>query len=387
MRRSWADDTRAVEVRRAAVSWREAGVIDVATLEAIRAAYPNPRHTLAPAWKVLIFVVVSVATCALFFGVVELTGRGDSPAPWMVFGAILALLTEVLRDSRFSGNGSDAAASFWAVFFLVIGSGLILLSRRTGDSPTVTVVLILACVGFAAACWHWGYATYGALAAAALFAFLGRFPGGRLWWILSAVALIAATAARFDRAALPPPLRRAVAAVFAVSAVALYSACTRYSVDRRLIEELQEDSVAGGTSGALIRLLSTVATVVLPLVFLAWGIRARRTLVLDLGLLFTASSIAMLRYYVHLAPLWVVLTVGGAALILGALWLNRFLRHSPEGEWGGFTASTLFAGRRAGTIQTAAVLAGFQSEPTAAQTGDVSTGGGRFGGGGASGEF
>ena len=199
MRRSWAENARAVEVRQAAASWHEAGMIDAATLEAIRAAYPNPRHTLAPAWKVLIFVVVSIATCALLFGVAELASRIDSAALWMVFGAILALLTEVLRDSRFSGNGSDAAASFWAVFFLVIGSGLIFLSRRTGDSPTVTVVLIVACVGFAAACWHWGYATYGALAAAALFAFLGRFPGGRLWWILSAAALIAATEARLEQ--------------------------------------------------------------------------------------------------------------------------------------------------------------------------------------------
>ena len=387
MRKSWADAARAAEVRDAARSWREAGVIDAETLDAIRAAYPSPRQKLAVAWRVLIFLVVSVAAWAIFLGVSQLMSRFDSPALWMVVGGVLALSTEALRDSRFAGNGSDAAVSFWAVFFLAIGSGLALLSFHKDEAPVITLVLLLFGLGFAAACLRWGYSAYGAFASASLFGFLGRFPGGRLWWILGAAALIAAAAARLDRATLPPSHRRAVAAVFAVSAVALYVACARYSLGRRFIEELQESSTAGAPPGAFLRVLSSVATAVLPLVFLAWGIRARRTLVLDLGLLFTVSSIAMLRYYVHVAPLWIVLSLAGAALILGALWLNRFLRNAPGGERGGFTASTLFAGRRTGTIQAAAVLAGFRSEPAAAETGGVSPGGGRFGGGGSSGEF
>ncbi len=125
----------------------------------------------------------------------------------------------------------------------------------------------------------------------------------------------------------------------------------------------------------------------MPIVFLAWGVRTRRTLLIDLGLVFAAASLATLRFYVHLAPLWALLTVAGTALVLGALGLNRFLRRGSNGERNGFTAAPLFSGRRAETLQTAAVVAGFASAPARAREGELAPGGGRFGGGGASGDF
>jgi hypothetical protein len=90
----------------------------------------------------------------------------------------------------------------------------------------------------------------------------------------------------------------------------------------------------------------------------------------------------------------VLLTLAGAALVLGALWVNRFLRRSPggkgegEGEHKGFTADPLF-GRRTEALQAAAVVAGFTAPaaPVEARGGDLTTGGGRFGGGGSSAEF
>ncbi len=109
---------------------------------------------------------------------------------------------------------------------------------------TLTVVALLTAVLFGVACVHWGYAAYGAFAAMSLYILLGRFPGGRVWWILAGTALIGLAYARLDRPDLPP-LRRAVAAVLAVSAVALYVAVNRFSLDQRWIEEL-EDAFFGG---------------------------------------------------------------------------------------------------------------------------------------------
>src|SRR5262249_13171781 len=62
-----------------------------------------------------------------------------------------------------------------------------------------------------------------------------------------------------------------------------------------------------------------------------WGLRSRRTLVLDTGLVLAALSLVTLRFYVHLAPLWILLAVPGWALVLLALGLHRWLRRGPGG--------------------------------------------------------
>lgn len=392
MRTAWAHETRIAEVRRAAEAWRGAGTIDAKTLFAIEAAYPEPRPRLAAAWRVLIFFLVTLAIGAIFSGI-AIASADAATAVAIVFGALLAFATEILRGSRLAGNGSDAAASFSAIVYLLAGIALAWLQLgHGGEEPLITSLLALAVVLFAAACVHWGYAAYGALAAASFFLLLGRAPAGRLWWVLAGTVLAVLAYVRLDRA-YPPPLRRAVGGVLAVSAAALYVAVNRYSLDNRWIESLRAAGHSEtGPATEVLDLFSAAATALLPIVFLWWGIRARRSLILDLGLVFSAASLVTLRFYVHLAPLWLLLTVAGAALILTSLWLNRWLRTGSGGERGGFTAAPLFSGRRE-SLQAAAVVAGFtgpaaHAPATAASPGgDLSTGGGRFGGGGASGDF
>jgi hypothetical protein len=386
MKRAWADAARVGEVREAAQAWREAGAIDAPTLEAIRSAYPESRPELSKAWTVLIFFLVTMAVHTVSFGVFA-AFRMESAAVVIFLGAVLAIGADFLRGSRFAGNGSDAAVSFWAIAYLLVGVGFSLGEAWHDEAATITTILAGTVALFAAACIRWGFAIYGTLAAAALFGLLGRFPGGRLWWIVGAAALLALAFRNLDRAALAPPHRGAVAGVFAVAAIALYVAFNRVSVDEHWVEALlRSTSHSAAPAHGLLRALSTAATALLPPAFVAWGIRTRRTLILDLGLAFTAASLVTLRYYVHLAPLWVILTLAGAALVLGALGVNRRLRRSPGGESLGFTADPLF-GRRSEGIQAAAVVAGFTPAPAPAQAGDLTTGGGRFGGGGSSGDF
>jgi hypothetical protein len=384
MRKSWADAARIIEVRQAARSWRDAGLIDATTLEAIDADYPDPRPRLAPAWRVLIFFLVTVAIHAVFVGLSM--AHAGTAGSWVVFGIALAAVTEVLLASRFAGNGSDAATSFWAVVDLVIGIGILLTEGASRNfDEAITLVLIAAVILFAAACVHWGFAIYGTFATAAFFLTLGRFPFGRAASFLAGVILIGISRRNLDRP-YPPPLRRAVSGVFAVSAVALYVAINRYSIDARWIERLQAHSSLVAASDA-VRALSAIATALVSLIFPVWGVRSRRNLILDLGLAFAAASLVTLRYYVHIAPLWAVLTLAGTALVLIALRLDRVLRRAPGGEIGGFTSAPLSSVKGAEAIQAAAVIAGMTSSPPAARSGELSPGGGGFGGGGASSEF
>ncbi|HEY2797016.1 MAG TPA: hypothetical protein VGK26_03940 [Thermoanaerobaculia bacterium] len=386
MKKTWADAARGAEVRDAAAAWRDAGAIDAPTLEAIRAAYPESRPELSKPWIVLIFFLVTMAVHTVSFGVFA-AFRMESAAVVIFLGAVLATAADFLRGSRFTGNGSDAAVSFWAITYLLVGIGWSLGEASHDEAATITTILVAAVAFFAAACVRWGFAAYGTFAAASFFGLLGRFPGGRLWWVAAAAALLALAFRNLDRASLAPPHRNAVAGVFAVAAIALYVALNRVSVDQHWIEALlRAPSREPGTSHGALRVLSTAATALLPPAFVAWGLRARRTLILDLGLAFAAASLVTLRYYVHLAPLWLLLTAAGAVLVLGALWLNRLLRRSPGGVRGGFTADPLFSGRSEG-LQAAAVVAGFTASPAPARSGELSTGGGRFGGGGSSGEF
>jgi uncharacterized membrane protein YgcG len=101
-----------------------------------------------------------------------------------------------------------------------------------------------------------------------------------------------------------------------------------------------------------------------------------------------ALSLVTLRHYVHLAPLWVVLTLAGAALVGLALAAERTLRRAPGGEIAGFTADPLFADeRRAQALQIVPVVAAFTPAATVAEGEGFAGGGGKFGGGGASEKF
>jgi len=111
--------------------------------------------------------------------------------------------------------------------------------------------------------------------------------------------------------------------------------------------------------------------------------------VLDTGIVLLALSLVTLRHYVHLAPLWAVLTLSGALLLVLALAVERALRRAAGGEIAGFTADPLFSDeRRQRALQIVPVAAAFTPAPSApAEEKGFAGEGGRFGGGGATEKF
>ena len=385
MRRAWVDTAGVAEVRDAARGWRKAGAIDEATLAAIEAEFPHSRVELARAWKVLIFVLVSVAVVGVQVGVFGFNPKGS--ATFFVFAVILAAATEILRGSRLTGTGSDAATSFWAAVMLIIAYGILLDAGKSRGSLTATIAL--AGGVWAGACVRWGFSLYGAFAAVAGFLVLARLPFGRVAWGFGGAALCVITARLSAQRRLASPRRRAFAAVFVVSALALYGAINLYSLDYRMVELLDMGTPRWGP-GALpagARLASAVATALVPIAFIVWGLRARRRLVLDTGAVLAALSVLTVEYYVRFGS--VTITAFGLALIGLALWLNRRLRQAPGEEIRGFTASPLFSAESS-TLSPAAALAAAATVPVSPHStddADFSAGGGKYGGGGATGTF
>ncbi len=391
MKAAWVDAARRDEVREAAAGWKSAGAIDAATLAAIEAESPAGGRALAPFWRVVIFVLVSVAVNTLFAGAFTFaSGQAIAPA-LLVYGAILGACAEAARSSRFHGTAAPPAIAFWAAVDLTVGFGALLTQNlHVEDKPALTLAFAFAAAAFGLADARWGYAAFGVLSTVALFLFLARFPEGRLLWAAAGALVVIAATRRLDRSAFAPPHRRTLEGILVVGAVAFYAAVNLYSVDRGFVESLRSFSENAPPRPAAVRLLAAVGTAVVPAVFVGWGIRSRRRLLLGLGGLLAVCSLVTLRYYVHLAPIWSLLAACGAALILGALALNRWLRNAPGGERNGYTVSPLFSGIGSGGVSAAAAVVGFAPGLGPAPelpAGDYSPGGGRYGGGGASGSF
>ena len=237
--------------------------------------------------------------------------------------------------------------------------------------------------------WRSGSPVFVALSAGALFGYLGGLPHGRMLWLLAGAVLTGIAARRLDDGRLAPSHRVGAAVLTVIGIGAVYAGVNMYSLDERLLEHLARlapgrEALPRGAFPAAV-----LATALLPLAVLAWGLRSRRTFLLDTGIVLLALSLVTVRHYVHVAPLWVVLTLSGTLLVVLALMVERALHRSPAGEVAGFTADPLFTDeRRQQALQVVPVVIAL-TPPAATPTHDpgFTAEGGRFGGGGAQEKF
>jgi hypothetical membrane protein len=383
---------RAAEVHEAAQGWLRVGAIDEPTEHAIREAYPDPCITPSAVWRALTAcVVAAVILCT--FGAFSLAFRSDQTGLQVLmflFAGASLVATEVLEASpRSARRGAAGATSFLGGVFLLVGFSLFLLdtlNMRVDDAIDTT--LIASFLAWAVSSWRWGSPPFAAASAISLFLFLGRLPHGRVLWVLVGAALTGLAARRLDEASWAPSHRRAATILVVAGILAAYAAVNVYAFDEHLLEDLGRFGAARVAPSPSLFVLSALATAVVPLAVLMWGVRSRRTFVLDIGIVLLALSLVTLRHYVHLAPLWVILTLAGAALVVLALAVERALRRASGRAIAGFTADPLFADeRRQQALQIVPVVAAFTAPAAVPEEKGFVGGGGRFGGGGAEEKF
>lgn len=392
MRPDAARADRAAAVRAAARAWRHAGAIDDGALAAIAAAYPDDRRRMGPVFRVLVFLfaVLSINGAAGF--VVALMGThaagGILAALSLLFGIALAVMTEVLSGPlRWAQGGVEAATSFAGLGYLIGFAGWICFEPAgLKNDLAFAATLLAAALLLAGAAWRWGYPLYAAAAVAALLGSLAFLHGGRWLWIVLPLlaAPVLVRGSESDR--LPPAHRASCTAALAVALAGLYAAVNLVAYDQGWIEAY-DFGRRNGPGG--LRVLFIAATAMVPLVYLILGLRSRRYLFLVLGAATGAASLVTLRYYVHLAPLWVLLTASGALLMVAVFALRRYLDSGPGQERHGFTAEPLFEDpRRRRLLEAGAAILSLSPEAQPLHDEPKFTGGGgEFGGGGASGEF
>lgn len=389
MNAALAAGERAREVRRAARAWEQAGWIDAAHRARIDGLHADDRVRLGWALRALVFLFTCFAV-ASGFGVLMVPlgaslGR-QIGIPLLLVGGLCLVGAEVVHSAlRASGMGADDALEQCALGFGIGGAGILFALDRAAMLP-----LFFACAALvlAAAAWRWGGWFYGLLSSAALFAALWRAPAPRVAWVVVGAALILPLLRLGDSASLSPSQRAASRAAAALALAAPYIALNYASLDRGLLEERWLLGEASAPDWVLP--VGLLATIVLPPLVLWLGVRRRDRLVLACGLLMAAASLATLRWYVHLMPLWLLLMLAGAALGGAALALRRWLDAGAEHVRGGFTAEPLLESGRRQLLEIAASVAVFTpaAQPTGAETSPgFSGGGGQSGGGGATTTF
>jgi uncharacterized membrane protein YgcG len=392
MKGAWVEAERVEEVRAAARGWKRAGAIGTGTFEEILRRYPEPRTLPAPLWRVVTFLLVSAILLLLGGALVAGLSPAIKNAPfWCAsLGVAFVVVAELQARSRsLARRGGVEAASFWGIVALVGGIFIFFEeSLHAGNDVMVNAGLLGAALLFGLAAQHWGNPAFAGFAAGAVFILLARAPQGRLLWVAAGVALSAAAERFLDRPSWAPSHRACAAVLVAVGLVGVYAAVNLYALDHRLVEKLGSARLDASGPSFGERIASMVLTALVPLAAVVWGIRSRRAFALDVGLVLTALSLLTLRFYVHLAATWLVLTLAGAALLLLALGVNRWLAKGAAKERSGFTAESLFADeRRLRALELVPVVAAHAPESRPPVEPGYQGGGGSFGGGGAGGSF
>jgi len=391
MRRESVTWERAAEVREAADGWLRAGAIGTPTYDAIRDAYPDPCVTPGVVWRVLTALMVSVivvcAAAALELGIQLDLAAGAGLL--LVLGGVSLGVTELLEASpRTARRGAAGATAFWGGLFVSIGLwGVLTEGWRVDSEGALNLALLASTIVWAAGCWRWGHPLFAGLSTLSFFVLLSRFSFGRALWVLAGTTLVGLAVWRADHSGWAPSHRRAAQVLLVAGLAAVYGAINVYSLDEQVIEGFLKYTSLRVPPPPSLFVLAAVATAMLPLAVVVWGWTSRRVVVLDTGIVLLALSLVTLRHYVHVAPLWVVLTAGGAMLIGLAIAVERALGRRPGRERWGFTADALFSDeRRQQMLQAVPVAAAFT--PAAHVTPRAEEGfagrGGAFGGGGAS---
>ena len=392
MKGEWVAAERVEEIRAAADGWKGAGALETGSFEEISRRYPEPRPIPAPLWRALVFFFVALGIL-LILGAFALGARpniGGFGVLLSFFGVACVAATEVQENlPALALRGGAGATALLGIAFL-LGALFILLEEtlhlHEPEGPNVFLLATLAVCALAA--WRWGSPAWALFAAVSLFLLLGRAPFGRALWIVFGIAMALVFERFLDRPSWAPSHRKCAAVLVLVALLAVYGAVNLYALDHRAVEVLRSAPPDFPGPGFRSRVVSIVGTSILPLAVLWWGIRSRRTLVLDAGLVLLAVSLATLRFYVHVAPLWVILLAAGGTLVLLALGLNRWLARGAKKERDGFTAEPLFADEtRLRALELVSVVAAHAPEARPAVEPGFQGGGGSFGGGGAGGSF
>jgi hypothetical protein len=128
-----------------------------------------------------------------------------------------------------------------------------------------------------------------------------------------------------------------------------------------------------------------ILTVTLPPIYIFRGIQKRDVILLRTGLILVAAIVFTVRYYHHIAPLEIAMSIGGVIMILAAYIVTKYLTPAKYG----FTHAEPNDPRLTGLLQLESLVVAqtFHQTPAAEPDKHFDFGGGSSGGAGSSGNY
>jgi hypothetical protein len=125
-----------------------------------------------------------------------------------------------------------------------------------------------------------------------------------------------------------------------------------------------------------------IITILLPLGYIAWGIKTKNIIMLRIGLLLVAGAVYTFRTYYHVLPIEVALSIGGAVMLLISYAVIKHLKTPKHG----FTTAPLKRSSVLDHLNLESIIIGETFGNTGAAPTDAGSrfGGGSAGGGGSS---
>jgi hypothetical protein len=377
-------------IRTAARDWRRAGWIDEAALRMSEELYPDDRVRAGPAFRVVFFILSLAAIMSLALTLYSQIDSVSAVGYWAAAAGIGCAFAadHLIHQKKRRQGGIESAFVAGAIFNIVLGTMLVASrSHLLPDPHLVLLFWFLLSTLSACSAWRWGYWIYAALSCFALFMAIVMLPGGRIAWIAVMMPAYFPLIRLSKSIDLAPSLRKCALSFLVLGLMGFYAAGNLYFHDLKFAEFFPGLRV--WNADFFPRWLSAVLTAAFPLFSLVAGVKKRSRPFLYIGFISAVLSLGTLRMYFHLAPPWVVLSAAGIFLFAGAALLSRFLKTGTGKERGGFTGEPLFSDRsKSSAAENIANLTLLSPGPTrAADQGFFEGGGGKFGGGGASGEF
>lgn len=335
----------------------------------------------------LLTVVIVLMGFGLFCLISGITfEKGIGVLAFIFSAATYISLEYLIHNRKHFRSGIDDALLWLSMAFLIIGLNLILSSISSLQQSLLVFALALYCVlRFANAIM--AAISFISLLTAVFYSMisLGALAKSILPFVIMGIAFFTYWSIKLNKE--KKWLRYYSVCCVSIETLALIAiyAAGNYFVVRELSNEIfdlhlkEGESIPGGW-------VFWVITVLLPLVYLVRGVLKKDILLMRTGLFLMGAMICTIRYYHSIAPLEIMISIGGALLILIAYCVTKYLTPPKHG----FTHKEPNDPQLSQWLQleSISIAQTFPPGSTPADAGNSTHfGGGSGGGGGATGQY
>jgi hypothetical protein len=376
-----------LSVVKEAKRWHDDGIISSGDFSSIAAGYKSDFYHPNLMIRILLFVASLIALGGVtgILGLLFADIIDDAIAILLLIYGIVSLFSlefVFIRNSNHYKSGVTEALLYHSIGFTI--GGLAAISDFDVSAVTVTCILVF---GFSAYRYLDLISTLAALCSFGYLLVFEMYELGEIAQQVTPIAFIAVfTPLYFLFKTLKnrnktEPWRHCLVVSEAFSLLAVYAA-GNYFVVRELSVNMMQLDLAPGNDIPLAFIFYGL-TVVIPVLYLYFGIKNKDVVLLRVSLLAIAFSVFTFKYYFSLGHPEFTLTAAGIILLLITLLLFRYLKTPKHG----YTRENILKEKWADANPEAFVISQTLGGNQVVVDESFKGGGGEFSGGGASGEF